>query len=131
MYLEVGNVFASLTHSNFIILHSVTFIYSFVIMGEDLILFASGVQMYLSFTMELKTKPPNHNFSTCYLRKNLVFLNNYVMFTIPFVCSSFCSVFFFFRVTSMEVARLSLSLKHTLSLFLVSFYFLLINNYSK
>lgn len=95
MYLEVGNVFASLTHSNFIILHSVTFIYSFVIMGEDLILFASGVQMYLSFTMELKTKPPNHNFSTCYLRKNLVFLNNYVMFTIPFVCSSFCSIFFF------------------------------------
>ena len=98
---------------------------------KTLILFASGVQMYLSFTMELKTKPPNHNFSTCYLRKNLVFLNNYVMFTIPFVCSSFCSVFFFFRVTSMEVARLSLSLKHTLSLFLVSFYFLLINNYSK
>ena len=62
---------------------------------KTLILFASGVQMYLSFTMELKTKPPNHNFSTCYLRKNLVFLNNYVMFTIPFVCSSFCSIFFF------------------------------------
>ena len=50
----------------------------------------------------------------------------------PSVCLSlcfFCLVFFFFfRVTSTEVARLSLSLKHTLSLFLVSFYFLLVNN---
>lgn len=69
MYLEVGNVFASLTHSNFSILHSVTFIYSFVIMGEDLILFASGLQMYLSFTVEVKTKIPTTIFPYVTLEK--------------------------------------------------------------
>ena len=96
-------------------------------MREDLILFASRGTNVPLFYNGGKNKTPNHNFSICYFRKNLVFLNNHVMCTIPSVCLSSCSIFFF-RVTSMEVARLSLSLKLTLSLFLVSFYFLLINN---
>ena len=100
-------------------------------MREDLILFASRGTNVPLFYNGGKNKTPNHNFSICYFRKNLVFLNNHVMCTIPYVCLSSCSIFFC-RVTSMEVARLSLSLKLTLSLFLVSFYFLLVNNnYSK
>ena len=129
MYLEVGNAFASLTHSNFIILQLLLFIHLSV-MGEDVILFASRGTNVPLFYSGSKNKNPKHNFSICYFRKNLVYLNNFVMCTISSVCLSFCSLFF--RVTSMEVARLSLPLKHTLSLLLVSFYFLLVNNnYSK
>lgn len=82
-------------------------------MGEDLILFASRGTNVPLFYNGSKNKNPNHNFSICYFMKYLAFLNNYVMFTIPSVCLSSCSIFFF-RVISMEVARLSLLLKHTL-----------------
>lgn len=60
MYLEVGNVFASLTHSNFIILHSVTFIYSFVIMGEDpysLCLWGTNVPLFYNGTKNKTPQP--------------------------------------------------------------------------
>ena len=63
MYLEVGNEFASLTHNNFIIIFTVTFIYSFVIMREDLILFASRGTNVPLFYNGGKNKTPNHNFS--------------------------------------------------------------------
>jgi len=59
MYLEVGNVhvFASLTHSNFIILQLLLFIHllSWV---KTLFSLPLGVKMYLSFTMEVKTEIP-------------------------------------------------------------------------
>ena len=64
-------------------------------MREDLILFASRGTNVPLFYNGGKNKTPNHNFSICYLRKNLVFLNNHVMCTIPSVCLSSCSIFFF------------------------------------
>ena len=62
-------------------------------MGEDVILFASRGTNVPLFYNGGKNKTPNHNFSICYFRKNLVYLNNFVMCTIPSVCLSF-SLFF-------------------------------------
>ena len=63
-------------------------------MREDLILFASRGTNVPLFCNGGKNKTPNHNFYICYFRKNLVFFNNHVMCTIPYVCLSSCSIFF-------------------------------------
>ena len=68
MYLEVGNVFASLSHGNFVILQSLLFIHllSWV---KTLFSLPLGVQMYLSFPMEVKTKMPTIIFPYVTLEK--------------------------------------------------------------
>ena len=59
MYLEVGNVFASLTHSYFIILQLLLFIHLLSCVIEDLILFASrGTDVALFYNGSKNKKPP-------------------------------------------------------------------------